>query len=503
MFKSRTSIIFTVVLLILLLTVLLLSKVAAPAINCKDKPSINVFAASGTITAMMGLVEEFEKRHNIKVNLNFASSSTLARQIASGAPADVFVSANQSWIDHLIENGKVSADATQSLLSTQLVLVGSDKNSSDMDLLSLVRSDNKIAIGSPDHVPAGIYAKQALISLGLWDKLEENIVTCSNVAEAHRFVQTSQADFAIVYKSLAVNSKDINIISEIPNGSHEQIVFPIALCSRHNKNSKMFYDFLLSPMATNFFTSNGFEIADDIDIQRACHASQEIIKADEWSILKLSAKVSVFSVAIIFLPGVFLGWLFARKDFPFKSIVESFFLLPLVMPPVVTGFMALKIFGESGLGSIFKKYFNLSLSFDWKGAVVVSAMMSMPLLIRAVKVSIEMIDERLEKAASTLGSSPLTVLFRITLPLALPGIFAGVILAFARSIGEFGATTTFAGNLANKTQTISLAIHNYMQIPGNDSAVYRLVLISAIFSISALAGSEIFTRKLRAGHVKA
>ena len=197
--------------------------------------------------------------------------------------------------------------------------------------------------------------------------------------------------------------------------------------------------------------------------------------------------------------AILLGYLFARKEFLFKKFFISLLNLPLVLPPVVTGYILLIIFGINGfVGKFLLKYFNFTFAFKWTGAALACAIMGFPLMIRAIKASIEMIDIKYEEAAKTMGANRLIVFISITLPLALPGIVAGFTLCFARALGEFGATVTFVSNIPGETQTLSTAIYNFLQVPNGELMAMRLTLISIFISISALILSEIiFDRILR------
>jgi len=210
----------------------------------------------------------------------------------------------------------------------------------------------------------------------------------------------------------------------------------------------------------------------------------------------LSLKVSTVGVGVSLPFGVLLAVAFARRDFPGKRLVEGMVYLPLVLPPVVTGYALLLLLGRQGvIGAWLYEAFGITLVFRWTGAAVASAVMGFPLLVRAVRLSLDAIDRRLERAARTLGAGGARVFFTITLPLALPGILAGTILSFGRSLGEFGATITFVSNIPGETRTLPLAIFAYTQVPGGDAAAMRLVAISVCLSLAALVGSEWLNRR--------
>ena len=219
----------------------------------------------------------------------------------------------------------------------------------------------------------------------------------------------------------------------------------------------------------------------------------------EIDALKLSLQVSLWAVAISLPVGIFIAWILARKKFPGKNILDGIIHLPLVIPPVVTGYLLLIILGRNGfIGALLYKYTGIILTFNWKGAVLAAAVMAFPLLVRSVRLSIEGVDQGLEAAANTLGAGPLRVFFTVTLPLIIPGILTGMILAFARSLGEFGATITFVSNIQGETQTIPLALYTFTQVPNGEIGAMRLCILSIIIAMAALLCSEITSRRFSA-----
>jgi molybdate transport system permease protein len=216
----------------------------------------------------------------------------------------------------------------------------------------------------------------------------------------------------------------------------------------------------------------------------------------EWDAIRLSIRVASVA-AIASLPfGVAVAYLLARGRFPGRTQVDALVHLPLVMPPVVTGYLLLLTFGRRGPAGIFlERTFGVVLAFRWTGAALAAAIMGFPLMVRAIRLSIETIDRRLEDAASTLGASRLAVLATVTLPLALPGLLAGLVMSFARALGEFGATITFVGNIPGVTQTVPSAIYTYTQVPNGDLAALRLTAISVAIAFVALLLSEVLARR--------
>lgn len=216
----------------------------------------------------------------------------------------------------------------------------------------------------------------------------------------------------------------------------------------------------------------------------------------EWDAIRLSIRVASVA-AIASLPfGVAVAYLLARGRFPGRTLVDALVHLPLVMPPVVTGYLLLLTFGRRGPAGIFlERTFGVVLAFRWTGAALAAAIMGFPLMVRAIRLSIETIDRRLEDAASTLGASRLAVLATVTLPLTLPGLLAGLVMSFARALGEFGATITFVGNIPGVTQTVPSAIYTYTQVPNGDLAALRLTAISVAIAFVALLLSEVLARR--------
>jgi molybdate transport system permease protein len=216
----------------------------------------------------------------------------------------------------------------------------------------------------------------------------------------------------------------------------------------------------------------------------------------EVTALLLSLKVS--SVAVLFsLPlGIVCAWILARTEFPGKSLFDSLIHLPLVLPPVVIGYILLISMGRQGaIGAVLYDWFGLSFSFSWRGAALAAAIVSFPLMVRAIRLSFEGVDIRLEQAARTLGSSRLRVFFTITLPLTFPGIISGMVLAFARSLGEFGSTITFVSNIPGETRTIPLAMYSFIQTPGAEHEAARLCVIAIVIAVLSLTASQWLAKK--------
>jgi len=229
-----------------------------------------------------------------------------------------------------------------------------------------------------------------------------------------------------------------------------------------------------------------------------------MLTAGEWAIVGLSLKVSLVAMALTLPLAYALAWVLARRRFPGMLLLDAAVHLPLVLPPVVTGWVLLILFGRNGpVGGWLESWFGISLVFRWTGAALAAGVMALPLMVRAMRLSIEAVDRRLVEAARTLGAGRFHAFRTITLPLSVPGILAGAVLGFARSIGEFGATITFASNIPGETRTLPLAIYTGLQVPGSEGAVARLAAISVVLSLGALIASEALARRsgTRHGHV--
>jgi len=218
---------------------------------------------------------------------------------------------------------------------------------------------------------------------------------------------------------------------------------------------------------------------------------------EELTALQLSLRVALWAMLGSLPLGIVLGMVLARGRFWGKGVLDVAIHLPLVLPPVVVGYLLLVLFGRRGpVGAFLADHFGIVFAFRWTGAALASAVMGLPLLVRAIRLSVEAIDRRLEAAAGTLGASPAWVFLTVTLPLMMPGILAGMVLCFARSLGEFGATITFVSNIPGETQTLPTALYTYTQVPGADAAALRLTVVAVALSALALVASEFLARRI-------
>ena len=226
-----------------------------------------------------------------------------------------------------------------------------------------------------------------------------------------------------------------------------------------------------------------------------------MLSGEEWGIVALSLKVSAVSILGVTPLAFACAWGLARGRFFGRVVLDAAVHLPLVLPPVVTGWLLLLAFGAQGFAGRWLGALGITLMFRWTGAALACAVMAFPLMVRSMRLSIEAVDQRLEAAARTLGAGPWRVFGSITLPLAMPGVLAGLVLGFARSLGEFGATITFVSNIPGETQTLPLAIYAALQMPGSEGVVTRLALMSVALSLAALVVSEALARRMGRSHV--
>jgi molybdate transport system permease protein len=224
--------------------------------------------------------------------------------------------------------------------------------------------------------------------------------------------------------------------------------------------------------------------------------------ASDLAIVWLSLKVALAGTLLSVPAAIAMALLLARGRFWGRSVVNAIVHLPLVLPPVVTGYLLLRAFGRQGaIGAWLDEWFGITFAFRWTGAALAAAVMGFPLLVRAIRLAIEQVDHRVEEAAATLGASPAWVVATVTVPMAVPGVLSGLVLAFAKALGEFGATITFVSNIPGESQTLALAIYSFLQTPGGDANAMRLVWLSIAISFAALLVSEALARRLERRHV--
>ena len=456
-----------------------------------------VFAASSMKDALDNIAFNFETNNpDIDIVLSYASSGVLARQITSDAPADIFVSASADWMDYLIAKNLVKENEISVLAENELVVVTSKTDAQSQDWPEVLTS-GRFAMGDPSHVPAGIYAKQALDKLSHWDKISKNAVFTENIRVALGIVERGEVAAAVLYKSDAQLANTLQIIHTFSGDNHDQISYPVVQLSKSDNATTLFYEFLFAGQAQSILKTIGFNQTQSmVNLDGSIELDAKASLSTLWPIIWLSLQVAL--VAMLFAVPVAYGvaFLLARYEFRGRALLQALVMTPLVLPPVVTGYLLLLIFGNKGeIGQLLSSI-GIEFAFKWTGAALAAGLMAFPLLVRPMRLSIEAVDQGVIDAAKTLGAGRWTRFRTVYLPLSLPGIIAGGVLGFAKSLGEFGATITFVSNIPDETQTISLAIYSFLQSPNGDSAALTLMVISITIALGAVLLSEMVSLRL-------
>lgn len=462
--------------------------------------SIRILAASSLTGPISRLVEQFEDETGANVQVSLGGSSRLAHQIAEGAGADVFLSASRKWVDHLVDREAVPADSRRRFASNRLVWVSPEGHPSGPGNLQAVAATppEALALGNPE-VPAGRYARQALRRADLWSTLSDRVVSAENVKRALQWVAMGEAEAGIVYASDASASQRVRHNFVLPDDIQPTIVYEAAVVadSTNPDVAREFLEYLDQSDAQTILEAAGFSspVAPSETTPVADGTPGDAV--DETAAVRLSLLIGFGCLIAGLLPAVVLGWLLARATFPGKSLVTTLLLAPLALPPVVTGFMLLRLLGESGLLGPLLTPLGIEVPFTTLGAGIAAFVVSFPLYLLTARSAFQLVDRRYEEVSQTLGYPPTRTFWRVTLPLALPGVAAGALLAFARALGEFGATAVLAGNVKGETQTIPLAIYTMLESPSGYDTIALLVGISVGLSLVAVAGFQWFNRLQR------
>ena len=452
-----------------------------------------ILAAASSAHAIDEAIGQFDAGPEDRVVASYAGTSALARQIESGAPADIFLAANAAWMDHVEALGLIEPGSRQALASNRLVFVTGKSDmapfepSASLDLGALL-DGGRLAIGNPDHVPAGIYARQALEALGLWPRREtasrRQPMYGRRLRWWHGAKRRSASSTRPTPSACRTSTWSRRFRQRFTIRSSTRSPSSRAASHRSRRVS--------SP------SSPGRRAGRHSPAPASSSIEAMSLTPLEVEAIMLSLRVAGWAVLISLPLGIAVAWLLARYRFPGWAVVNGLVHLPLVLPPVVVGFVLLLLLGRQGpLGAWLDDWFGITLAFTWQGAAVASAVVSFPLMVRAIRLSIEGMDRRLETAARTLGAPPVWVFASISLPLMAPGVLTGAILAFARCLGEFGATITFVSNIPGETRTLPLALYTYTQVPGGLDGAFRLMVIAIVIAFAALVGSELLARVLR------
>ncbi len=460
------------------------------------EPPLVVLAASSLQDVLPAVARVWEKAGGIGVRFSFDATSRLAPQIFRGVPADVFISADGEWMKWLEERGSVDSTVVFPLVTNELVFVVPESTRSVPGAPAELESPEfEILALAGDNVPAGRYARIALERAGAWDGVASKVIRGGSVRGALEWVATGEADGGVVYRTDALTEHRVRVAFSLGGEGYPEVVYPGALTAqaRNPELARDFLAFLRGPEAMAIFGDAGFGRADSG--RTVIQVPSSLV--NPWSAVRLSLVVALGAVILGLIPAVGVGWMLARRDFFGKSFVSLFFMAPLVVPPVVTGFLVLSVLGRGSFIGGMLDSIGLPVPFTLLGAVVAALVVGFPLYTMAIRSSFDTIERRFEEVSWTLGAPPGLTFRRISLPLALPGIAAGAVLAFARALGEFGATIVLAGNMEGETRTIALAIYALLESPSGRGVMWTLIIASVTLSLIALLGFETLVRRQR------
>ncbi len=445
-----------------------------------------------------------------EVEVTYGASGSLQRQIELGAPVEAVVFAALSPLVQLEDQGLIRPASRRMVATSELVLVGATPDAVlSWRSLGSLADDQRFAMGDPSFVPAGSYAKEALRSLGLWESARDHAVYTADVSAALALARSREVVGAIVYATdlLAANDAELRSSAEPAawDGAPKPGVFT-GLSGSASQSSADLLQFLGSESASLTWRRHGFtppgraatlRIAGARSRGTVVTAGPAAIDEQGFPIL-LSLKIALLSLLLVGPPGIALAWLQARRRYPLRGAVDALVLLPLVLPPTVVGYFLVALLGTQGpLGGVLDQTFAIRLIFSPSAAVIASAVVALPLLVKTAQPAIEAVSPELELVGASLGLGPLALFFRVTLPLAWRGILAGLVLAWARALGEFGATLMFAGHIPGRTNTMPLAIYAAYQRGDNHSAVLYVAVLSLLSLGVVLLASRFGPRRAR------
>ncbi len=470
--------------------------VPAPSAASNDD-SLVVFAASSVADVLREIAEEFEARSRVTVVVSQGSSGQLSKQIQLGADCDLFVPADAEYLTALQKENLVIASTRTEFARNRLIVIAAGPGRSPWSDPSHFEADDAqlIALADPDHAPAGAYARQALERHGLWNRLQPRIRYSENVRFAAKYVAENAAGIGIVYETDARAFADrVSVVYRFDQRDHSPITYEGAVCTRSSNPqlARAFLQFAAGDDCAAIWTRHGFLIADAADdAATAPHHAQDpgdgtILSARDIHAIRLSLQISVVATLLFLIPGILVGTWLAQTRSRWRAMAQTFVNVPLVLPPVVTGLCVLLLLVR----------LNSPLRFTWWAAVFASGLVSWPLMVRTVRAGVEAMNPRLLHAAATLGASRMRAFITVTLPLCWPAIVGGVVLFFARAMGEFGAVIVAAGSTPGRTQTIPLAIYSNLE-SSQQRSIWPLVVVSLLISLAAIAASEWLIREKR------
>lgn len=430
-----------------------------------SEPTVHVFVAASLEDAVSEVARGWT---DARVVVHADASSRLVRQVEQGAPADIVVTADWAWMKALGAERDFEAEAV--LARNRLAVISNVPMTDWREVAGVWR----LAMAG-EVVPLGRYSRSALERGGV--VVSGQVVEATQARDVVRWVRAGEADAGMVYLSDAVGMASVLVPSEL----HDPIEYPAALLTK-TPEAAAFFEALRAAQST--YARHG--LVGDVGVARSILVDE----AGTWGPVWLGALVSLLALLFSAPFAVAGGWWLARADFKGKWLVSTVFLAPLVLPPVVTGYLLLFVFGRNGfLGRVLAEL-GVSLSFSTAGAVLAAAVVGFPLFVLASKNAFESVEPTYLELAQTLGMSRGQVFLRVALPLAFPGVLAGAVLSFGRGLGEFGATVVFAGNMEGVTRTIPLAVYSALEQPGGEAQAWGLAGASVLMSLVCVAGWE-------------
>ena len=445
-----------------------------------------------------------------EVEVTYGASGSLQRQIELGAPVEAVVFAALPPLAQLEERGLIRPDSRRMVATSEMVLVGSTPDAAlTWRSLGTLSHDQRFAMGDPSFVPAGAYAEEALRSLDLWESVRDHAVYTADVSAALALARSREVVGAIVYATDLLAADDLALRSSAATASWDGAPRPgvfTGLSESASQSSADLLQFLGSDQAGLTWQRHGFtpsgrsstlQIAGAGSGGTVMTAGPGVVDEQGFPVV-LSLKIALLSLLLVGPPGIALAWLQARRRYPLRGAVDALVLLPLVLPPTVVGYFLVALLGTQGpLGGALDQAFAIRLIFSPAAAVIASAVVALPLLVKTAQPAIEAVSPELELVGASLGLGPVALFFRVTLPLAWRGILAGLVLAWARALGEFGATLMFAGHIPGRTNTMPLAIYAAYQRGDNHSAVLYVAVLSLLSLGVVLLASRFGPRRAR------
>ena len=469
-----------------------------------------VMSAASLVEILPQLSTRWEVSGTRVVMPVFDATSRLARQLEAGAPADVFLAADRDWMAWAVEMGLVDGASVRVFAANSLVMIVPAGEGRSVVAAGLVSGEEVPAalrrlMLAGEEVPAGRYAEGALAAAGLWNRVSDRVVRGGSVRQVLEWVARDEADAGVVYRTDAVGDDRVTISVELPSPAGDDVLyFAGAVRAGDVGAAARFITHLSTPESVGALEAAGFvrpapgwgALSPDLTATRVAQIGTPTDPSTGLgAVIRLSLIVAFLATLVGLPPALLLGRILARHEFPGKTVLLAVVLIPLVLPPVVTGYLLLGVFGRNAPMGRLLEAVGIDVAFAPAGAVIAAAVVGFPLLVLAIRSAFEATDPGLEELAWTLGDRPRRSFFRVAIPLALPGIAAGMVLAFARALGEFGATIVLAGNVAGRTRTIPLAVYSLLEAPEGGAGVRALVWASIILSLCALAGYEILLRR--------